>query len=79
MFLESIPTTPTEGNWKFLGGREGVLKAKLVDEKYEDKQEFPGGGGGGVRRKPEQFLIVVQTRTGKHTSIRHHSHWCPLT
>ena len=26
----------------------GVLKVKLLEEKYEAKLEFPGGGGGGV-------------------------------
>ena len=26
-----------------------VLKAKLLEEKYEAKLEFPRGGGGGVR------------------------------
>ena len=31
-----------EGHWKFLGGR-GVLKAKILEAKYEAKLEFPGG------------------------------------
>ena len=31
-----------EGCWKFLRGG-GVLKAKLLEEKYEAKLEFPGG------------------------------------
>ena len=34
-----------EGHWKFLGG-EGVLKAKFLEEMYENKLEFPGGDGG---------------------------------
>ena len=30
-----------EGHWKFLRGRE-LLKAKILEEKYEAKLEFPG-------------------------------------
>ena len=33
-----------EGHWKFLGGG-GVLKAKFLEEMYENKLKFPGGGG----------------------------------
>ena len=33
-----------EGHWKFLGGG-GVLKAKFLEEMYENKLEFPGGRG----------------------------------
>ena len=40
-----------EGHWKFLGGR-GVLKAKVLEEKYENKLEFSGGGG---RAKQKTF------------------------
>ena len=47
---ESNHTPPTEGHWKFLGGRE-VLKAKLLEEKYEAKLEFPGGGKGTNTKK----------------------------
>ena len=39
---ENIHAPPMEGHWKFLGGG-GVLKAKLLEEKYEAKLEFPGG------------------------------------
>ena len=46
MVPESMHTTPMEGHWKFLGGR-GLLKAKLLEEKYKAKLEFPGRGGGG--------------------------------
>ena len=42
-----------EGHWKFLGGRGGggVLKAKFLEEMYENKLEFPGEKGGGVQNK----------------------------
>ena len=36
------PLNTTEGHWKFLGGG-GVLEAKLREEKYDPKLEFPGG------------------------------------
>ena len=29
----------------------GVLEAKLLEEKYEAKLEFPWGGGGGAKQK----------------------------
>ena len=32
-----------EGHWKFLGG-VGVLKAKFLEEMYENKLKLPGGG-----------------------------------
>ena len=48
MVPEKIHTHPMEGHWKFLGGgREAVLKAKFVEEMYENKLELPGGGKGG--------------------------------
>ena len=31
--------------------RRGVLQAKLLEDKYEAKQEFPGRGGRGCKRK----------------------------
>ena len=35
-----------ERHWKFLGGRGGgVLKAKFLEEMYENKPEFPRGRG----------------------------------
>ena len=34
-----------EGHWKFLGGGGGVLKAKILEAKYEAKLEFLGGRG----------------------------------
>ena len=40
-----------EGHWKFLGAG-GLLKAKFLEEMYENKLEFPGGrgeGGGGYK------------------------------
>jgi len=41
---EKIHTHPMEGHWKFLGGG-GVLKAKILEAKYEAKLEFLGGRG----------------------------------
>ena len=32
-----------EGHWKFLGGGGGVLKAKFLEQMYENILEFPGG------------------------------------
>ena len=49
MVPEIIHTTPTEGHWKFLGGR-GDLKAKLLEGQYEAKLEFPGGCGGAKQK-----------------------------
>jgi len=45
---EKIHTHPMEGHWKFLVGKRGgwVLKAKILEAKYEPKLEFLGGGGG---------------------------------
>ena len=42
---KSIPTPWNEGHWKFLGGGR-LLKAKVLEEMYENKPEFPGRGGG---------------------------------
>ena len=38
-----------EGHWKFLGGGV-VLKAKILEAKYEAKLEFPGGRGGAKQK-----------------------------
>ena len=47
-------TTPTEGHLKFLGER--FLKAKLLEEKYDEaKLEFPVGGGGRDCAKQNNF------------------------
>ena len=48
---KSIPTP-----WKVIGnslGGGGVLKAKFLEEMYENKLEFPGGGrrGGAFNKK----------------------------
>ena len=40
-----------EGHWKFLGEGGGVLKAKILEEMYENKLEFPGGREVGVQNK----------------------------
>ena len=50
MVPEIIHTPPTEGHWKFLGGGEGGLKAKLLEGQYEAKLEFPGGCGGAKQK-----------------------------
>ena len=38
-------THPVEGHWKFLG-EGGILKAKFLEEMYENKLKFPWGEGG---------------------------------
>ena len=38
-----------EGHRKFLGGG-GVLKAKILEAKYEAEVEFPGGKGGAKQK-----------------------------
>ena len=49
-----IHTHPIGGHWKFLWER-GVLKANILEAKYEAKLEFPwGGGGGGVGEDAKQ-------------------------
>ena len=40
-----------EGHWKFLGGGGGVLKAKFLEEMYENKLDFLGEGEGVVQNK----------------------------
>ena len=40
-FQKKVHTHPMEHHWKFLGGG-GVLKAKFLDEMYENKLEFSG-------------------------------------
>ena len=47
---ESIHTPPQKVIGNSLRGG-GVLKVKLLEEKYEAKQEFPGGGGRGCKTK----------------------------
>ena len=42
-----------EGHWKFLGGV--VLKARFLEETYENKLEFPKGRGGGGGAKQKTF------------------------
>ena len=44
---ENIYTLPTEGHWKLLRGGGGVLKAKVLEGKFEAKLEFPGEWGWG--------------------------------
>ena len=44
MVPEKIYTHAMDGHWKFLGGG-GVLKAKFLEEMYENKLEFPSGRG----------------------------------
>ena len=39
-----------EGHWKLLGGGGGVLKAKFLEEMYDNNPEFPGGEGGAKQK-----------------------------
>ena len=57
---EKIHTHTKKGHQKFLGG--GVLKAKILEAKYEAKLGFPGGGGGGwgvQNKKPSVGAIWI--------------------
>ena len=45
---------PTLGKSLEIPMGRGVLKAKFLEEKYENKLEFPGGEGGGVEKKTFQ-------------------------
>ena len=40
-----------EGHWKFLGGGGGVLKAQILEAKYEANKNWNFLGGGGVQNK----------------------------
>ena len=44
------PYPPHRRSLEIPRGR-GVLKAKFLEEMYENKLEFPGGGGGGCKTK----------------------------
>ena len=44
-----INAHPMEGYWKFLGVG-GILKAKFVEEMYENKAQIPRGGGGAKQK-----------------------------
>ena len=60
-----------EGQWKFLG-EGGVLKANILEAKYEAKLEFSrsGGGGGGVKQKPSMgengYFLELHNRGKMH-------------
>ena len=45
MVPEKIYSHAMDGHWKFLGGEGRVLKAKFLEEMYENKLEFPAGRG----------------------------------
>ena len=57
-----IHTPAMEGHWNFLGGGGGgggFLKAKLLEEKYEAKMEFPGGEG--VQNKKSRGRVWISS------------------
>ena len=53
-----------EGHWKFLGGR-GVLRAKILEAKYEAKLEFLGGEGG-AKQKPFMGRVWIFSGTTQY-------------
>ena len=63
MVPEKISTHPMEGHWEFLGGG-GVLKAKFLEEMYENKLEFPRGEGG-AKQKPSVGGVWIFSGTAQ--------------
>ena len=59
-WVAKIHTHPMEGQWKFLVGG-GVLRAKILEEMYEDKLEFLGGGGGCKTEKPSMGRLFLHS------------------
>ena len=53
-----------EGHQEFLRGG-GVLKVKILEAKYEAKQEFPGGGMVGAKQKPSMGGVWIFSGTEK--------------
>ena len=49
MRFQKLSILPHGRSLQFLGGR-GLIKAKLYEEKYEAKREFPGSEGGAKRK-----------------------------
>ena len=54
-----------EGRWKFLGGGEGVLKAKYLEAMYENELEFPEGGGGVQNKNPSVGGVWIFSGTAQ--------------
>ena len=48
----------------------GVLKAKFLEEMYENKLEFPGRGGGGQNKKPSVGGVWIFSRTAQYGSCK---------
>ena len=65
---EIIHTSPTEGQWKFLGGG-GDLKAKLLEGQYKAKLEFPGGCGGAKQKRSMGGVWIFSGTTHYQGSI----------
>ena len=66
---EKIHAHPMEGYWKFLGGG-GVLKAKFLEEMYENKLEFPGERGS-AKQKPSVGGVWIFSGTAHNTIGQH--------
>ena len=64
-FQKKIHTHPIEGHWKFLGGG-GVLKAKFLEEMFENKLKFHWGGGG-QNKKPSVGGVWIFSGTAQLT------------
>jgi len=60
-----------EDKWKFLGeGTRGVLKAKILEAKYEAKLEFLGGRGG-AKQKPSMGGVWIFCGTTQSLELQH--------
>ena len=66
-----IHAHPMEGYWKFLGVG-GILKAKFVEEMYENKAQIPRGGGGVQNKKPfmGEYGYFLELHSNKHRTTR---------
>ena len=57
---------PTQGRSLEIPRGRGVLKAKFLEEMYENKLEFPGGrGGGAAKQKPSVGGVWIFSGTAR--------------
>ena len=62
------PYPPYGSSLEIPRGR-GVLKAKFLEEMYENKLEFPGGRGGGAKQKTFHGGVWIFSGTAQLTSV----------
>ena len=73
---EKIHTHPMEGHRKYLGG--GVLKAKIVEAKYEAKLEFLRGEVGVQNKKPSMGGVWIFSGTVQYACACMYPCWLGL-